>query len=182
MVRVSARKAALVCCYGIWDSNLRSPTEIASFEAYYQIVASKICLDPPNLVLLLGGRTELKRTQQSEARSVLPELMEMIQTIKDLPGTAYRLEENSTSTAKNIAFGTDIIHRSRTRFDEVVVYCDNARERKVAILMNRFSHIWFRVDPSERETNDLSSNRTVQLVQETLFQVLPMPMLRAWPK
>ena len=117
-----ANTLAVVCCYGLFDTNLRSAKEIEGYRSYLiNVVRSVIAHPEITSILVCGGRTDPRR-RVSESVTVKPIMINMFATFDNKKEVPEITCEEGVNVAQHIEGASErIINRP---FSSCIVYCD----------------------------------------------------------
>lgn len=161
--------AMIVCCYGIYDRDLRSISEINGYREYLKGVAALIAQRHPKYVVLCGGRIH-PGTTESEAASVLPVLEELRQGQYNV---RFLLEEESQRTPQKLSFGLDQLIKQGQGLHKLIVVTDYVRRWKVNVLMWRLTSVPWEVFGFHRQDTHPDNHPHMQLIETLKCLFLP---------
>lgn len=121
---------ALVCCYGLYDEDIRSPIEMQGIKQYWQGVVQHLDVLKYNIsaVVISGG---YRQYCVSEAQSNLFLYKKTCEnTDIDLSKIPVFLQTSSTNLLQSLAFGyLTILEIEKT--EDLLIFCDKVREGRV---------------------------------------------------
>jgi hypothetical protein len=128
-------KCAVLLGYGIF--NRRN----VEYRRYVDAFASFVKTNSIDTVVLSGGHTDPRRTDDSEASTIRDYIRPLLGR-----NVNVSLEQRSLTTAQNIRFSKRFV--AAKNYSKIIIFCDNVRPAKV---MWFTMHYWFGSTKSEIE-------------------------------
>lgn len=168
---------AIICGYGLFDPDIRSTQEIEGLTEYYGAVFSSIRQRGGIVqVVLCGGHTNPRRSQCSEARSVVDRIHDESTFFFLGPQRPILLEERSRNTVQNVFFALECLKRKGIGVTQVTFYCDTPRRWKVDVIAHaalRDERIPYEVMSYPRSDIHPNSKRWKQNLKALQYIFLP---------
>lgn len=163
---------AIVCGYGLFDSEVRTSTEMDGLEEYFHSSIQDISVRGIQNVVLCGGYTNPQRPLLSEAKSVANWLSHR----RNSQQVRFFLEERSGNAVQNIYFAIDLFREEGIPVSRVTIYCDEIRTWKIHVIACsalRDSHIPFEIVGFPRRDIHPNSKRWKQRLQAIKLMLHP---------